>query len=129
MPHVEIKYSDNLDIDTNKVFDDIERIINEKDLSAGECRSRAYPCSKYKYSHILITVSLLTKPHRDKVFTQNLSIEIEKVIKIHLKQSLYFSLKIEYNLYYYTTNIHYIEGDKLQSIGTKVKNSGDNLLI
>ncbi|MEH6454097.1 MAG: hypothetical protein V7782_13775, partial [Psychromonas sp.] len=65
MPHVEIKHSDNLDIDTNKIFDAIEVIINQKDMSAGECKSRAYPCSIYKYSHILVTVSLLTKPHRD----------------------------------------------------------------
>ena len=50
MPHVEIKYSDNLDIDTKEVFDVIEGIINKKDSSAGVCKSRAYPCSEYKYS-------------------------------------------------------------------------------
>lgn len=116
MPHVEIKYSDNLNIDTNKVFDVVEEIINKNDMSAGECKSRAYPCSQYKYSHILITVSLLTKPHRDEIFTQKLSGEIEEAIKTHLKQSLYFSLNIEYNLAYYTTNIHSVEGDRLQGM-------------
>ena len=113
MPHVEIKYSDNLAFDTNNVFDTIEEIINQKDSHAGECKSRAYPCSEYKYSHILVTVSLLTKPHRDNVFTENLSSEIEKAIKAHLNQSAYFSLNIEYSLNYYTTNIHLVEGDKL----------------
>lgn len=116
MPHVEIKYSDNLNIDTNKVFDVVEKIINKNDISAGECKSRAYPCSQYKYSHILVTVSLLTKPHRDEVFTQKLSGEIEEAIKAHLKQSLYFSLNIEYSLAYYTTNTHNVEGDKLQGM-------------
>ena len=116
MPHVEIKYSDNLDIDINKVFDVIEQIINENDMSAGVCKSRAYPCLEYKYSHILLTVSLLTKPHRDKIFTQKLSEEIEKEVKKHLSQSLYFSLNIEYSLSYYTTNIHLVKGDKLQGI-------------
>jgi len=119
VPHVEIKYSDNVDIDTNEVFDIVERIINEKDISAGECKSRAYPSSQYKYSHILVTVSLLSKPHRDKVFTHNLSIELEKAIKAQLKQSLYFSLNIEYSLQYYTTNIHLVEGDKLLSMVDK----------
>jgi len=114
MPHVEIKYSDNLDIDNNKIFDAIEKVINEKDISAGECKSRAYPCSVYKYSHILITVSLLTKPHRDKAFTQKLSEELETAIKTHLNQSLYFSLNINYSLEYYTTNIHDVNGDRLQ---------------
>lgn len=114
MPHIEIKYSDNLDIDIDKIFDVIEKTINDKDSSAGECKSRAYPCSKYKYSHILLTVSLLTKAHRDEIFTQSLSEEIQKAIKCHFKQSLYFSLNIEYSSAYYSTNIHLVEGDSLK---------------
>jgi len=116
MPHVEIKYSNNLDIDTKEVFDVIESIINNNDSSAGECKSRAYPCSEYKYTHILVTISLLTKPHRNKEFTLQLSSELERAIKLHLKQSLYFSLNIEYSLAYYTTNIHRVDGDKLNGI-------------
>jgi len=30
MPHVEIKYSDNLNINVDTMFDDVESIINEK---------------------------------------------------------------------------------------------------
>lgn len=120
MPHVEIKYSDNVEFDTNNVFDAIETIINTKDKSAGECKSRAYPCSQYKYAHMLITVSLLPKPHRDKMFTEKLSSEIEAAVKAHLKQSVYFSLNIEYSLNYYTTNIHSVEGDKLQRMDDNV---------
>ncbi|MEC4727223.1 hypothetical protein HWQ46_16885 [Shewanella sp. D64] len=116
MPHVEIKYSDNLDIDFDKIFDVVEAVINESDMSAGECKSRAYPCSQYKYPHILVTISLLTKPHRDKIFTQKLSEEIERSIKMHLKQSLYFSLNIEYSQSYYTTNMHLVDGDRLPSM-------------
>ncbi len=122
MPHVEIKYSDNVEFDTNKVFDAIEAVINKKDKSAGECKSRAYPCTQYKYAHILVTVSLLPKPHRDKIFTEKLSSEIETAIKAHLKQSLYFSLNIEYSLNYYTTNIHSVEGDNLQRMDDNVSN-------
>ncbi len=114
MPHVEIKYSNNLKIDMHDLFDSIEKVINEKDRSAGECKSRAYPCLEYKYSHILVNISLLTKDHRDKVFTQDLSKRIEKIIKEHLKQSLYFSLNIEYSSSYYTTNTHIVKGDKLE---------------
>lgn len=114
MPHVEIKYSNNLNIDIDKVFDEVERVINKNDNSAGVCKSRAYPCVEYKYSHILVTISLLKKPKRDKIFTEVLSEEIEKVIKEHLYQSAYFSLNIEYSLSYYRTNIHIVEGDKLQ---------------
>ncbi|AQS37000.1 hypothetical protein Sps_01836 [Shewanella psychrophila] len=116
MPHVEIKYSDDLDIDTNKVFDLVEFIINSQDASAGVCKSRAYPCSQYKYPHVLIIVSLLTKPHRDQEFTNTLSEKIAKEVKKEFKQSLYFSLNIEYSTANYTTNVHLVEGDKLQSM-------------
>jgi len=113
MPHVEIKYSDNLDIDTKHLFDEIETVINQSDSSAGVCKSRAYPCSQYKHPHILVTISLLTKPHRDAVFTQKLSQELEVAIKEHLSQSHYFSLNIEYSLAYYVTNIVRVDGDIL----------------
>ena len=116
MPHVEIKYSDNQVINTEQIFDDIERIINLRDVSAGECKSRAYPCSEYKYSHILITIMLLTKAHRDEKFTVSLSKELEASIKKHLTKSVYFSLNIEYNDSYYTTNMHLIDGDILAGI-------------
>ena len=118
MPHVEIKYSDNLDIDTKEIFDVIEGVINKKDSSAGECKSRAYPCFEYKYPHILVTISLLTKPHRDEEFTLALSSELEESIKQDLKQSVYFSLNIEYSLSFYTTNIHRIDGDTLDDINS-----------
>ncbi|PKH07194.1 hypothetical protein [Moritella sp. Urea-trap-13] len=113
MLHVEIKYTDNLDIDTDKIFNVVEGIITDSDKSAGECKSRAYPCSQYKYPHMLVTISLLTKPHRDDAFTHKLSNQIEHAIKNNLKQSLYFSLTIEYSPAYYSTNIHLVEGDEL----------------
>lgn len=116
MPHVEIKYSDNLAFASKDVFDDIEAIINNKDASAGICKSRAYPCADYKHTHILITISLLSKPHRDDAFTLALSRELEASIKGHLKQSVYFSLNIEYSLAYYTTNVHLVEGDVLDEM-------------
>ncbi|PKG38039.1 hypothetical protein [Psychromonas sp. Urea-02u-13] len=116
MPHIEIKYSDNLDIDACKIFDELEKVINNMDMSAGECKSRAYPCAVYKYSHLLLTISLLTKPHRDNEFTQKLSLAIEQTIKKYLKQSLYFSMNIEYSIAHYTTNIHHVEGDRLESM-------------
>lgn len=113
MPHVEVKYSDNIEMDVDKIFDTIENTINSHDNSAGVCKSRAYPCSQYKHTHLLVTISLLSKKHRDKTFTEKLSNDIEKVIKAHLKQNLYFSLNIEYSLAYYTTNMHIVDSEAL----------------
>ena len=116
MPHVEIKYSDNLNIDTKNIFDDIESTINQFDSSAGVCKSRAYACHEYKHTHLLLTVDLLTKPHRDETFTNNLSEELQKVVKKYLTQSLYFSLDIKYSGPYYYTGVHLVNGDTIDNI-------------
>lgn len=116
MPHIEIKYSNNIKIDTNKIFNEIEKTINSHDSKAGACKARAYPCTEYKYTHIITTISLLSKKHRDKIFTQKLSSDIEKVIKSHLHKSAYFTLGIEYSKDYYTTNIHRVDGDNLEAM-------------
>lgn len=106
MPHVEIKHSDNLELNHAKIFDKVEQIINQHDSAAGVCKSRAYPCAHYKHTHIMVTIALLTKPHRDKAFTVKLSEEIEAAIKSELQQSAYFSLDIDYSSPYYVTSFY-----------------------
>jgi len=108
MPHAEIKCSSDLDIHFEKLFAGIESTINQHDSSAGECKGRAYPTTLYKHSHILITISMLTKPHRDEVFTKNLSNALEVEIKKHLNQDCFFSLLLKYNLVQYVTNRHVV---------------------
>ncbi len=103
MPHVEIKYSNDITLDTELLFTQIETLINKHDPSAGVCKSRAYPCKQFKHSHVLLTISLLSKPHRDDIFTTKLADEIEFSIKQHFTQSLYFSFNIEYANNHYRT--------------------------
>ena len=113
MPHVEVKYSDDLDIDVPRLFEDVERVINAHDASAGICKSRAYPCAQYKYPHLLIDIALLSKPHRGHAFTEALSADIEATVKGLLRQSAYFSMNIQYSLTHYVTNTHIVEGQPL----------------
>ncbi len=113
MPHCEIQFSDDLDIDAKDVLALVERVINAHDVNAHQCKGRAYPVSIYHRSHLKVTVSLLTKTHRDEAFTKALMIDLEKQIKETLSQSCYFSLLIEYSPAYYVTNEHLVEGDDL----------------
>ncbi|MDA9008462.1 hypothetical protein N9K16_00720 [Alphaproteobacteria bacterium] len=106
MPHAELKYSSDLDFDAQAIFVAIEDTINARDPNAGECKCRAYPTDVYHHSHILISVSLLPKAHRDDAFTAALIKELESAIKVHLKQTCYFSLLVEYSLKTYITNQH-----------------------
>ncbi|OAJ35184.1 hypothetical protein [Piscirickettsia salmonis] len=104
MPQIELKYSDDLIIDTNKIFEAIESTINEYDSSSGVCKSRAYATSLYKHTHILVSVFLLKKPHRDDRFSQGLTDNLEQAVKEFIQQKCYFSLSLEYNSDFYITN-------------------------
>ena len=104
MPHAEIKYSSDLSIDTDAMFDLIERILNEHDSSSGACKCRAYPTDLFKHTHILFEVSILPKPHRDEAFVQALVIDLEKQLKGMIGQRCYFSLAVEFSGAGYVTN-------------------------
>ncbi|MCL1126170.1 hypothetical protein [Shewanella surugensis] len=104
MPHTELKYSNDLTLDTEAIFTAIEWCINQKDPSAGVCKSRAYPASEYQHTHVYISVSLLNKPHRDGAFSQSLLEVLNSEIKSLLIQDCYFSLELNYVSDYYLTD-------------------------
>lgn len=106
MPHAELKYSDDLAIDTDSVFEAIENTILAHDSGSGDCKCRAYPTDQYRHTHVLVTVSMLTKAHRDAAFTENLMQDLESAVKKHLDQDCFFSLSLDYSSDYYVTNEH-----------------------
>lgn len=103
MPHVELSYSDNLTLNTSALFDVIESTINQHDATAGACKSRAYPAVQYKHTHLLVTIDLLTKAHRDEAFTQRLLNDLNSAIKKYLPRGCCFSLALNYRGSYYLT--------------------------
>ena len=103
MPQVELKYSDNLCLQFESLFEEIERAINFQDPSAGLCKSRAYPAESYLHSHLFLNISLMKKPSRDDQFIKALSEEMECIIKVHLPQSAYYSIQINFLSEHYIT--------------------------
>ncbi|NVK13430.1 MAG: hypothetical protein HWE35_04555 [Rhodobacteraceae bacterium] len=106
MPHAELKYSSDLDIDAKAILAEIETVILEHDSGAGACKGRAYPAGQYHHSHITISVALLTKPHRDEAFSRSLLADLESRIKARLHQPCEFSLGLSYSTPFYVTNFH-----------------------
>jgi len=113
VPHCELHYSDDLNLDAAGILQLVEAVINAHDPNAHECKGRAYPTSIFHRTHLKVTVSLLTKEHRDEQFTQRLMADLEAKIKSELAQSCHFSLLVEYNSAYYMTNEHLVPGDDL----------------
>lgn len=106
MPHAELKYSSDLDIDTPAMLREIEAIILEHDDGAGACKGRAYPTDLYHHSHIAISVALLRKPHRDAAFLQALLDDLEQRLKARIAQPCAFSLGLTFSGDAYVTNMH-----------------------
>ena len=106
MPHAELRYSDDLKIDAVGLLRDIEATILRHDTGAGACKGRAYPAALFHHSHMLATVSLLAKPHRNTAFIAALSASLEQTIKAAIPQSCFFSLDIQFGAQTYVTNRH-----------------------
>ena len=108
MPQVDIKYSNDLNLDCELVLMQIEEIIKQQDPTSGACKGRGYKADDFHHSHIYVNLAMLPKPHRDKAFTDALIKSLEEMIKSHLTQSCHFSLNVEYTGDGYITNFHEI---------------------
>lgn len=106
MPHAELSYSADLDVDAAAILREIEAVIQRHDAASGACKGRAYPAEVFHHTHILVELSLLAKPHRDAAFTKALMQDVEEAVKAMIPQPCYFSLALTYNDGFYVTNRH-----------------------
>ncbi len=104
MPHAELKYSNDLEIDTKSLLCDVEATILQHDDGSGECKGRGYPSAEFHHSHCLLSISMLTKAHRDEAFTQALIKDLEQLLKSYLPKRCYYSLGINYSSATYITS-------------------------
>ena len=111
MPHCELHYSDDLGIDAHSLLVEIERVVNEHDPSARECKGRL-PNWYLHRPHLKVTIYMLTRPYRNAAFT-DIDGRLEAYIKARITKSCYFSLVIEYSPEYYVTNEHVLGEDEL----------------
>ena len=108
MPHADLKYSPDLSFDPQAMFATIEHIILAHDSASGDCKCLSYPAEASNHTHLLIEISMLTKPHRDVNFTRALRDAVAAAVKNHLQQSCYISLAIRYSDAMYLTDRHEI---------------------
>lgn len=106
MPQADLKFSNDIGINTATLFPAIEATIARHDPGAGDCKCRAYPAAQYHHTHVLLSLMMLAKPHRDAGFTHALMADIETLVKSHISQPCAFSFSLTYNTGYYVTNQH-----------------------
>lgn len=106
MPHAELKYSSDLTFDAAALLREIEQVIQAADAGSGDCKGRAYPADTYHHTHCLLSLSMLTKPHRDTAFTKALLARLEAAMCKHISHPCFLSLGIDYTTEAYVTTRH-----------------------
>ena len=108
MPHADLKYSPDLSFDPQAMFETIKQTILAYDSGSGDCKCRSYPAEAGNHTHLLIEISMLSKPHRDAGFTRAQRDTIAAAVKKQLQQSYYISLAVIYSDAMYLTDRHEI---------------------
>ena len=57
MPHTDIKYTSDIQIDPKTLLSDIEEIVLDLDQTSGACKGRALKVDVFHYSHINIEIT------------------------------------------------------------------------
>ncbi|WP_102884067.1 hypothetical protein [Phaeobacter inhibens] len=107
MPHAEIKYSSDLDLDIPAILAEIEQVILAHDDGAGDCKGRGYPTDAYHHTHVAVKVFALVKPHRDANFSKTLLAALRTAITARIYAPCAFSLELAYIGPFYITGEHH----------------------
>ncbi|MEM6373402.1 MAG: hypothetical protein AAF727_11570 [Pseudomonadota bacterium] len=103
MPHCELHFTSDLDIDVPAILHEVEAIILSHDPEAGKTKRRAYPAPQFLHTHFKATLSLLSKPHRDAQFVAGLQRDVVAAISSYLPRPCWMSVDITFSTPHYHT--------------------------
>ncbi|MEM8578037.1 MAG: hypothetical protein AAGF60_09325 [Pseudomonadota bacterium] len=103
MPHAELKYSAELDIDAGALLREVERILLQRDPGAGDCKGRAYPAAAAHHPNVLLEVSMLPKAHRDDAWLAALQTELAEALRPALPRPCWLSIELRFSGRHYLT--------------------------
>jgi len=97
MPHLDLKHSADLNIDTDALFEEVEATLQAHDADTGPCKCRAYPAQKYRYTHCLMELRMFAKRERDAAFLAKLVNALERVLIAYLDKDCSISVMITFS--------------------------------
>ena len=106
MPHADIKYTCDLQIDLKTLMSEIEEIILDLDPTAGACKGRALKVEEYHHSHINIEVIMFATKHRDIGLLNELINRIDLRAKSALKKGAHVTVKLDFTPVTYLTGFY-----------------------
>ena len=106
MPHADIKYTSDIQIDLRTLMSDIEEIILDLDPTSGACKGRALKVDKYHHSHINIEIRLFATKNRDIDLLDELINRVDSRAKALLKKAAHVTVKLEFTPLTYLTGFY-----------------------
>ena len=103
MPHADIKYTSDIQIDLKTLMSDIEEIILDLDPTSGACKARALKVDEYHHSHINIEIRLFATKHRDIDLLNELISRVDSRAKSLLKKAAHVTVKSKFTPHKYLT--------------------------
>lgn len=94
MPHCELHYSSDLEVDPKAILAEVEAIVLAHDAGAGATKGRAYPAPVFHHTHFKASIALLAKPHRDAGFLAALHRDLETALSAHLPRPCWLSIDL-----------------------------------
>ena len=106
MPHADIKYTSDIQIDLKTLMSDIEEIILDLDPTSGACKGRALKVDEYHHSHINIEIRLFATKNREIDLLNELINRIDSRAKSLLKKAAHVTVKLEFTPLTYLTGFY-----------------------
>ncbi len=97
MPHAELRFSTDLNVDADVILRGIEAILQKRDDTSGDCKGRAFRADVSLHPCMYVHVSLLPKAHRDAAFMTSLRAELYEFIAAHLPRPCWLSMDVEFS--------------------------------
>jgi len=106
MPHADIKYTSDIQIDLRTLMSDIEEIILDLDPTSGACKGRALKVDEYHHSHINIEIRLFATKNRDIDLLYELINRVDSRAKALLKKAAHVTVKLKFTPLTYLTGFY-----------------------
>ena len=103
MPHTDIKYTSDLEIDIKALMLAIENIILDLDPTAGVCKSRAIKIDEYLHSHINIELRMYATKERDIELINQLTTRVDQKTKSLMRSAAHVTVKLDFTPLPYLT--------------------------
>ena len=106
MPHADIKYTSDIQIDLKILMSDIEKIILDLVPTSGACKCRALKVDEYHHSHINIEIRLFATKNRDIDLLNELINRVDSRAKSSLEKAAHVTVRLEFTPVTYLTGFY-----------------------